>query len=193
MLDPKWQTQWSVTRVLNASGLYGDLRFVPAEALRRGTIIHEATAQWDQGMGPARLAPDYNGWYEAYKRWCREMSPDFTHIEHAFDRVTPDGGFHGIVDRVIHPLGGTHADHDRVVLDIKTGPPKASDPIQTAAYTIGLFPQSWKRCKRACLYIRQDGTYRLRAYTDPHDFLTWRSLLENALEEHNGNHHPDRS
>jgi len=175
-----WQTPLSVGRVLNHSGEYGDFSFVPAAALTRGVVVHEVTALRDGGMGPTTIDPAYQGYLDAYDTFSRQLTPSWSHIEHAFDNLTAQ--FHGVVDRV-----GSMRGHDRVVLEIKTSKPgNRRDSVQTAAYACGLYPHAFQDCTRYGLYLADDGSYTLKTFSDLNDFLVWRSHLEHALEDTHG-------
>lgn len=171
MKEPSpWATPWSVSRVLRTR--WPLPKFIPQEALERGRRVHAVTEALDQDrlVDPEE---DILGWVSAYKTFLRDVRPDYEFIEH---RVEQDSlKFHGVIDRV-GTLGGAFS-RRRCIIDLKTGPKKPQDSVQTAAYSLLLDPPRYDTLDRYGLYLRRDGSYKLRKYDSPYDFITWLVLL----------------
>jgi hypothetical protein len=165
-----WTTAWSVTRVLATR--YGDAFFVPSAALKRGLAIHEWTQSYDEG-GVVHPSPEIKGWCDAYTTFFHQMSPSWTHIEHPVEHG--DLGYHGFIDRVGYLGQGI------VVADIKTGSPRKTDALQLAAYTLAMYPRTYRAVPRVGIYITKDGTWKTITYSDMGDFVLWNQILEEAL------------
>ena len=169
-----WTTPLSVSRIL--AHRFGDAFFVPAAALERGHRVHAWTEALDLGQEP-RPPEDIAGWCEAYRTYSREMTPSWERIEAPFDSPL---GYHGICDRIGSQRGR------EIVADIKTGAPRASDAIQTAAYAMGLYGDRWPDYQRVGIYIGKDGGYKIKVYSDLSDGTTFLSLLKEAQHGNRG-------
>jgi len=175
MDDRQWRSPWSVTRILNAQ--WPMPAAIPASALLRGTLVHAWTEQYEAGAAPTpESQPEIAGYCEAYKRFCYQFSPSWEHTEFEVD----DQRYHGRIDRVGHLAKHTQ----RVVADIKTGPPRkvegdtTRDALQLAGYAQLLQPTAFQRLTRVGIYLRADGTWRATVYADDTDHLRWRQLVE---------------
>jgi hypothetical protein len=162
-----WNTTWSVTQVLRTK--WPMPKYIPREALERGTRVHEVTEEIDRG-GTVDPGDDILGWVAAYQAFLRDVQPTYKQIEKIIERPALD--VHGIIDRV------GLIDGRLCVLDIKTGPKKTADAIQLAAYAMLYDQQCYDQLNRYGLYIRKDGSYKLVQYTKMHDYVTWLQLLK---------------
>ena len=159
----------SVTEVTNLAGL-SDIRKVialageevVASAARRGSLVHGFCEMVDRDpeFDPRSLPESIRGYVLAYVRFVREFAfvPDL--IEEPM--VSATYRFAGTVDRV-GKLGP-----EPFTIDIKT--PASASPswrIQTAAYAILAEENYGIRTKRACLRLRNDGSFKLDPYPDP--------------------------
>ena len=179
---PGWITEWSVTRALAVR--FGGAEHVPPAALERGTLVHEWTAKSDQhGLNPnpsrkVEMPRGLEGYCYAWQDFVEASKPKWLKIESAIESETL--GYHGIVDR----FGFLYGKPDKVVLDIKTGAPRKADRYQLAAYSLLIQPPPL--LSRIGLYIRADGTWTLKQYSDISDYITWMDILNQAKESKNG-------
>lgn len=147
----------SVTQTLKLAGLIDDRWFTP-EAAQKGTYVAQATAWLDLGtLDESSLDPVLVPYCEAWRAFQVDSKVDILAIETMVCHEVHQ--FAGTYDRLI-VLNG----HETLI-DIKTGPHAIWHPLQTAAYAICL-PQV---TQRGCVYLREDGTYRLRLHSDPND------------------------
>lgn len=182
MSSEQWATAWSVTRALQTH--WPMPTYIAPEALERGSCVHALTARIDSALdaAPRPDTPDIEGWVSAYRRFLTDLTPQFTGVEEPVESVDLD--CHGIIDRI-----GCFDDGRRFVLDIKTGAKRPADAIQCAAYVSLLVPGEYDSVDRYGLYIRKDGSYRLRQYTNQYDFVTWLRVLETARRSAEGETH----
>ena len=147
----------SVTQVLELRGRIDKNWFTP-ESAARGSAVHELTEVFDMDTKLAGFTcPEaYRGYLAAYAAFIKTMRP----VYHATEvKVTNDLlGLGGRIDRIAE-MFGQHG-----LLDLKTGQPSPWHGMQLAAYNV-LRPTG---CRWA-LYLRDNGTYRLKDYTDPID------------------------
>ena len=178
---PDWVTDWSVTRALAVR--FGGAEHVPPAALKRGSLVHEWTANADYERD--RLVPrkvemprGLEGYCYAWQDFVEASKPRWLRIESALESEAL--GYHGIVDR----FGFIYGKPDKVVLDIKTGAPRNADRYQLAAYSLLIEPAP--ALTRIGLYIKADGTWTLKQYDDISDYITWMEILNEAKESRNG-------
>ena len=147
----------SVTQVLTLRGRIEQQWFTP-ESAARGTAVHELTEVYDMDTKLAGFTcPEkLRGYLDAYAAFVKTMRP----IYHATEVKVTNAllGLGGRIDRVVDLFG------DPGVLDIKTSVPALWHGQQLAAYNV-LRPTG----SRWGLYLRANGTYKLKDYTDPID------------------------
>mgnify|MGYP003135140361 FL=1 len=173
-----WTSAWSVSRILD---LGYPMKWFDQGALERGRAVHAWTEAHDRGE-PYRIAGEYRGYADAYKKACYSLSPSWDEggIEHRFDTDT----YHGYIDRVGSIKGR------RCVLDIKTGAGSSSSPrtpIQLAAYAAAVsdHPEDLLRVE---LRLSPEGDYRAVTHTKLDDFRIWRALLDQAQSKKEARH-----
>lgn len=163
----------SVTQVIRESGLYDASWYKPEDALR-GTYVHDACRFADENdLGS--VDPRIQGYVDAWLKFKREsgFSCQPGGIERMF--VNEAYGYAGTIDRDCK-LGPADA-----TLDIKTGQPAAWHAIQTAAYRQG----SHSMALRVCVYLSDDGRYKLVRHTDTNDFNVFLAALAVRNWKHN--------
>jgi PD-(D/E)XK nuclease superfamily len=171
-----------VTDILTGAGLIDKSKYAPGGDVR-GTLAHEATVLVDDdtfGDCDDRVRP----YVEAYRAYRAELSPAW---EWALtERRLADAGLHysGQIDRLgVRAVGGGVLLR---VVDFKTGGPEAWHPIQLAAYE--RLARIWAEqatslyarivgIERTVVHLRNDGTFRQKAYDDPHDWSVFLACL----------------
>lgn len=165
----------SVTRVL------GDIFYNPAadwateENRLRGQYVHAAIALDHEGvLDDDTLDPALVPYLDAWRTFKRDVG----FVPFAWEQAVcdPQRGYAGTYDVV-----GQFGDNPRfppVLIDYKSGPPPHYTPLQTAAYARIAKGDRWPTLRRAGLWLRPDGTYRLDMHTDRADERTWLSALE---------------
>ena len=175
----------SVTKIM--SPLVSYYR-VPTERLRlaadRGKAVHAATEEYDKGLLP-HMDGFEPGFIHAWMAFRHDYKFVPTHIE---ERVYhPVHEYAGTADRF-----GTLKGHPAVI-DIKTtaslGPAVG---VQLAAYqqaaNFALMPRN-QLTQRYAVQLCDDGTYKVKHYTNPHDwpaFLGCLALYHWQRETHQG-------
>tara|TARA_Y100001963_G_C6685104_1_gene401810 strand:+ start:108 stop:737 length:630 start_codon:yes stop_codon:yes gene_type:complete len=145
--------------------------------LERGRAVHQWTEQVDEGA-TVRPPSDYEGYCEAYKKFCHTFAPSWTHIEQPFD----NGEWHGFIDRVGYIRG-----HDTLVIaDLKTGAGKGKAAqtriaTQLASYAMGWKPEAFEKVMRVGIFLLSDGAWHTKVYDDRRDFDRWQQLLKEAI------------
>ncbi len=140
--------------------------------LRRGSMIHKATALYDEGVldwdtVDERILPFILAW----KRFREEASGKVTAIE--LSVVNQKLGYVGTLDRIItkcnlHPSG-------HLLLDIKTNEADIFTRLQTMAYAMA----QKRTVKRGYVELKNDGTYRAEVYdNDSVDQAGWMACLQ---------------
>ncbi|MCI4625031.1 MAG: hypothetical protein L3V56_03625 [Candidatus Magnetoovum sp. WYHC-5] len=157
----------SVTQILKEFGFYKGEQYFTTSSSGRGKYIHEACQMYDEGvLDLDSAALEHKGYIQGWVNFLQETKLHVIDIErpiyHELYR------FAGTVDRFGILYG------KKVILDIKTGVPQPSDRLQTAGY-------QWLYnglCElidgRYCLYLKQNGTYKLKEHKereDCNDFL----------------------
>lgn len=167
-----------VTTVLKALHNFdGVPEAILSAAAERGTAVHLCCEYLDQGiLDEASIDPAISGYVDAWRLFCTEMLPVWSHIEaRCYHQALR---FAGTVDRVGIINGIEY------VLDIKTS--VASHPVwgvQTAAYANAL---NKANARRATVQLRKDGTYRMIEWAERSDWSVFVSLItiNNFLEQH---------
>ena len=164
----------SVTTVLKGVGLINTDWFTE-DARRRGEFVHRALEWRDRDeLDPASVDPSLKPYVDGYELFLRESGARWSCVEQRLGDDTL--GYAGTVDRI-----GTIGD-ERVVLDLKTGPPQPWHALQLAAYHALIRPLLGAAIRphqvlRYGLYLKPDGTYRLQAYRERSDLAIFRAAL----------------
>lgn len=154
----------SVTQVLKAAGLIDDRWFNQA-ARDRGRIV--AIAIELHSKNNLQYVPDgYQGYVNAWVKFL--AGTGFVPREVEQPRYNDVYGYAGTVD-----TEGILWDTPSVV-DIKTGCDAPQYAIQTAGYA-GFWPEEYHA--RYCLFLCDDGSYKIRRHGDPHDWGVFMSAL----------------
>ena len=145
----------SVTQVLTLAERIDRTWFTP-ESAERGRIVHALTEAFDRG-DPLVIPPGLAGYVEAYASFLAVVRPVYVASEVAATSALL--GLGGRIDRVCADL------FDRPgLLDFKTG-----DPAPWHGQQLALYNRLRPTGPRWACYLRANGTYRLRRYTDPAD------------------------
>lgn len=160
-----------VTEIIRGAGITGGW-MPPQRYLDRGTKVHTACHYDDEGdLVDEDLDPQLRGYVLAWRRFRQDHSVRVMAIEQAVWH--PGLRYRGRLDRLLE------ADFvpGRILGDIKTGDPADWHGVQLAAYQACLEGE-WTRLG---IYLKSNGTYRMKAYTDPRDWdrFAW------AREQHN--------
>lgn len=167
----------SVTQVLQACGL-SDFSMVDPETLTRsmnfGTAVHKVVeldvlGKLDEESLDGKLLPSLSAW----RNFIKNVPIKIISIESKVFSVKY--GYAGTKDI----LGTFVYENDLAIVDIKTGVPTISHPIQTAAYMAAYKELSGekKKIRRFCLYLKEDK-YRLVEHTSSLDFNVFLSGLQ---------------
>lgn len=163
----------SVTTVLKGVGIIDPSKYAGGDAALRGTYVAEATAlldrgELDEGTMDERLA----GYVRAWKAFLGDNHVETLLIE---ERVWHTHYMYaGTLDRTAEFQDG------HWLLDIKTGGRERWHAIQTAAY-LRAVQQGPCPYRRAAIYLKCDGTYKL----DRHDSSDDWDVFLSALNVHN--------
>ena len=137
-----------------------------AEALARGTAVHQCVEAYELGM----LHPaGYDGQIRAWASFRRDLGFTGAPIAVETRLYSPTWGYAGTPDIVF----------DGVVIDIKSSVlPCPITAVQTMAYADLLREAGVSVQKRYGVALRADGTYEARLYCDDYgDRNTFKSLL----------------
>ena len=169
----------SITQLLERAGVVNDLWFTE-ESSARGTAVHALTAQFDLGaLDPADCVSKFRGYLLAYCAATNilKLADGLQILTVEEPAIHPTLGFGGRPDRTI-VLQKKHALHG--VLEVKSGAPMKSHPIQTALQSLlvadgmRLPPES---LARFCLYIRDKGKFTLIEHRERRDFDEARRIV----------------
>lgn len=162
----------SVTQILKMVGAI-DTTWFTEWAADRGSIVHKATELDDLGeLDEDSIDDRISGYVEAWRKWKRENKWDLVDMEQMV--LDESLGYAGTLDRA----GWLNA-RQFCILDLKTGNPHRAVGLQLTGYAYAY--QALKNQyvhKLLGVYLRQDGTYRQKAY--PADFATWRAAVAMA-------------
>lgn len=159
----------SVTQALKEAGLIDD-RWYTSEAALRGTYIHEACAMLNRG---AELHPDslcgYEGEVHAYRCFLAD-----TGYEPRLTEQIVMSTAHCVAGKIdsLGPLFGCLK-----VVDCKSGDYEPWHELQITAYSRMDYPQDMTPTGGVLLYLREDGTYRLREVDTLVNWYPWLSAL----------------
>jgi hypothetical protein len=164
-----------VTRVLEHAGLV-DYRFLGANRevyLERGRLVHQATADYDQGcLVESSVPPEILGYLGAWRAFRRDYGfvPSLIEYRVCHRQLS----YAGTLDRV-----GRIGDGTELLIDIKSGVAPSAVSVQLAAYAACL-PHPRARLRR-CVELHGDGTYRVIPYETSayqRDFNAFLAALE---------------
>jgi hypothetical protein len=177
----------SVTQVLRAEGFLNWLDKIPAHILERkrqlGTLVHQATALWDQGEDltayniPEEIVP----YLEGYMNFCDDCSfePDPQFVEYRMIAQLL-GMRYGMTLDVRGFINGK-----RYTIERKCG--ASEDPawgIQLAAYDSGVNDTHGRpRDARAAVQLGPQfkRNYKFHPYEDASDYVVWANSLANTI------------
>ena len=159
-----------VTAILLGAGII-DTSFMHEHARDRGSAAHRACELHDLGLlDEASVHPEVAPYLSAWRRFRSECSPTIEAVEM---RIC-GAGYRGTLDRVLRMSG------NRMVADIKTGPPAPWHALQLAAYSAALDKSTpW----RLGVHLKADGSYTLQDYlpaTYAADIATFTAALRVA-------------
>lgn len=146
----------SVTRILKLAGVIKTGAWFTDAARDRGTAFHRASELLDSGsdvhLTPLLADRVVAGRLEAYQKFLREQAVDVLAIE----QIVACQTYHyaGCLDRRIR----FRRTGETWLLDFKPNP-ASWHPLQLGAYAR---ITGDTRC--ACLYVREDGTYKFKPY-----------------------------
>lgn len=167
-----------VTQILNDCGLRGEWpeKFSKKDRefyLQRGSMIHKATALFDQGVLDwssldERIIPYIKAWEKSRK----ELGGQIVEIECKIKNSAFD--YQGTLDRVIRncalfPKGF-------LLIDIKTTEADVVTRLQTMAYAMGY---SKRKVKRGFIALKSNGNYKAGIYdNNASDKVGWIACLQ---------------
>jgi hypothetical protein len=164
-----------VSEAIQAAGLK-DFSMIKPEVLehaqKRGTAVHAACQYLDEGdMDWSTVSPEIEPYVRAWERFKKDTGVELLGIEKPLFHATL--GYAGTPDRVVnlYPHKG--------IIDLKTYAPDAVTGIQLAGYSyLELGQQSpLDAPKRWGLWLKDDGKYGLREYTDRGDEAVFMACL----------------
>lgn len=141
---------------------------VLARAAALGHAVHKATELHDLGtLDEATVHPLVVPYLDAWRQFRLDTGFRPRLIEQYVHNATL--GYAGTLDR--------EGELERpTIIDIKSGVAHPVHGVQTAAYGAAL-PPGLGAWDRACVYLADNGRYRLTFYRDPSDFPTFVSLV----------------
>jgi len=180
----------SVTQRIKRGGLLGPAaQFYSVESADRGTAVHLACADRDQGRDvSAFLKGEFGGFLTSYIKWCEAMEPVWTSIE--TPSYSPRYQTAGTADRI-----GT-INGKPVVVDLKTG--SRNDKyhgIQVAFYDLIHDDLPPRQRRRIVLYLRSNGRMAQSVeFSSPYDYTQALALIANQTQEtpDDSDHHDTR-
>ena len=158
----------SVTQIIGDAGLDPNKNFYNDTACERGSNIHTITEDLDRGQ-PASIPilDEYRGYLKAYEMFNKFNRPvwNIDGIEQAFYNDELD--YCGCLDRAGTMLWGRK--RVNVCLDIKTGIKCGWHGVQLAGYAM----KKRYKWERFGLYLKANGKFELKHYTNDGDFETF--------------------
>ena len=177
----------SVTERIRRGGLLGPAaQFYSPESADRGTAVHLACADRDQGRDVAAfLKGEFGGFLTSYIKWCDAMEPVWTSIE--TPQYSPRYQTAGTADRV-----GT-INGKPVVVDMKTGGKAHHHGVQVAFYDLIHDDLPPRQRRRIVLYLRANGRMAQSVeFSSPYDYTQAVSLIATQTQETpDATDHPD--
>lgn len=131
--------------------------------LERGRAVHLAIQYCLEGdLKESSVAPAIKGYLNTFKRFWDEKKPKLLGSEKMV--YDPIRWYAGTLDLRVQLPGGES------LIDIKTGTPQPADAWQTAGYAHAVYKSGARYILRQGLYLRADGSYRIKNFTDHADF-----------------------
>ena len=162
-----------VTGMLTRTG-WVDEEWLTEESCDRGTVVHQLTADYDLGAieNPRSVTSEHKGYLLAHVQAMRLAQLEVLAVEEPI--VCPVWRFGNRPDRVVNDRGMLGP------LEIKSGLPAKSHPIQTALQAIALehklkIPAELQQ--RLCLYLKPTGKFKLVEHKEQSDFAAAREIL----------------
>jgi hypothetical protein len=139
----------SVTQILKAElGLW---KYGTCDAAERGTRVHLACQYLDENRLDCETVSEIDAPYvKTYEKFKAET--DYKVLACELRRYHPVYLYAGTIDRLCE------IDGKPVLLDLKTGAPEHSYQWQLAAYLKLIESESRRKWRRACLYIKPEGS-----------------------------------
>jgi hypothetical protein len=157
----------SVTQVIKSAGLVDDRWFNEA-ARDRGRIV--AIAIELHSKDNLAYVPDgYQGYVDAWEKFRDETGFVPHVVEQPVYHVSY--GYAGTPDAV-----GKMAERDAII-DVKTGCDSPHYSLQTAGYG-GMFRVGSRGYDRYCVFLNDNGKYKIRQHTDPRDWDVFLAALK---------------
>lgn len=162
-----------ITGMLERTGWIDDTWFTEESSVR-GQAVHRLTADYDLGALDVQSCVSlYRGWLLAYVKAMKLFGAEILAVEEP--AVHPMHKFGGRPDRVLRVLRALG------VLEIKSGLPAKSHPIQTALQAILVAPQLSlppESLLRFALYVRDNGSCKLEEHKRRYDFDKAREIIK---------------
>jgi hypothetical protein len=145
----------SVTAILQKAGLI-DPTWYTEESRQRGGALHLAAEYFDRGtLVFDDLDPQIACYLRGFIQFRRNGHPLTANEWIETPLKDPLGLYAGTPDRIL-------INRPRSIWDLKSGDYKPADKWQLASYTNML--EEPKSYRRFCLYLRPNGTYRVREF-----------------------------
>lgn len=159
--------------MLTRTGWVDDTWFTE-ESSERGQVVHQLTADYDLGAieDPRSVTSEHKGYFLAHVHAMKLAGLEVLAVEEPL--VHPFYRFGVRPDRAVNDRGMVGP------LEIKTGDPAKSHPLQTALQAIALeakllIPPELQQ--RLCLYLKPNGRFKLEEHKDRSDFSKAREIL----------------
>jgi len=176
----------SLTEALHVAGFISGEEWFTEEARLRGSAVHAACWYFDErDFNESTLDPRIRPYLDAWKRFREESG-------WAAENTDESGRDTSIKEEPLWSFEGFATTPDRVgelgghptILEIKTGLESPWHGPQTAGQAIARSERTGRALhtlRRYGVYLRNDGTYRLRPKTDRGDYAAFRAALTVAL------------
>lgn len=168
----------SVTQIISASNA-GALDNIPTSILdnasERGTAVHQAIEFFNKYKF-ANINEEYEGYFEAYKKWYKENRFPFIKIESEIQVYHNILRYAGTIDMLI-----TDTLEEYILVDIKTTNELNMKyvSLQLSAYKEALANQKVKVKAMYVLWLKKDGTYEYKEVPDKKSIFMYSLLLYN--------------
>lgn len=147
----------SVTEILRGAGVI-QTEFSSPQALEKGKVVHEILEFMDKGVLVFEsIDQRLKGYVEGYEKYKQESKIEIFDVERQL--YNEDYEFAGTLDRL------AFFNKELCIIDIKTGEPEPWHALQLAAYELALK----EPVRRFGLYVREEGTYKVKEYTNETD------------------------
>ena len=153
---------------------------VLALAGARGTAVHKATHIIDadpSGLDWTTVDAPLVGYLKAYQKFLVECAA--TPLEREFPVFNVLQGYVGTPDGV-YAMRFEKGGEGESILDLKSGMPRTTHALQTAAYEEPARKRFGRRkpFARHTLYLKPDGEYKLEQHINPRDYPAFLGLLQ---------------